>query len=155
MDGELTGWARKKEAKWGTPIPPGLKHGTRSHVRYVYGCDCVTCIPPDLHRGGPRIIEDRPLTRVERSRRSRENLRGKPVPERVKHGLYTYQVYACRCDLCVKTHRASQAAKANLWRETARGHWVDLPSGMTVLHWPSRTTAPMWVCPDCEEVIFP
>jgi hypothetical protein len=139
---------------WGKPIPPGLKHGTHSHARYIYGCDCATCIPPGLHRGGPRIIEERPLTRRERSRRSRQNLYGKPVPAHVKHGIYAYNVYGCTCDICRKAKRAQLERKRDAWRAAARGHWVDLPSGLTVLHWPPADAPPMWTCPHCKELIF-
>jgi cytochrome c5 len=147
----LSAFHQEQARLWGKPVPPHIRHHQRGRSRYVYGCTCELCIPPGLHPGGPRLGENA-LTGAERRKRSREKLRGKPVPSHVKHGIYAAQVYRCPCDVCHKAKLAQREAQRNRWRETSHGHWVDLPSGFTVLHWPPANAQPGWECPECGEV---
>jgi hypothetical protein len=145
----LNRYQRDRAKFYGLTPPAGVQHGPQTTARRIYGCPCETC-HPDYPPGRTRILEERPLTRAERSKRSRQNLYGKPVPAHVKHGLYAYNVYGCHCALCNKAKQVEREKKVNRWRATARGHWVDLPSGITVLHWPPTDSAG-WTCPDCGE----
>lgn len=131
---------------WGSPVPEGLKHGRNTFAAQCYGCDCSLCLPSGQRR---RIREDRPLTTSERQRRSRANLKGTPVPEGTLHGAYTYRIYGCRCDLCIKAKAAEHQRLQNAWRATARGVWTELGESV-ILHWKPATAGPDWICPDCH-----
>lgn len=113
------------EKYWGLPVPDGLKHGNNSWARAAYGCSCKECLPTGQRTWVHREDRPAPLTATERSRRSRANLRGKPVPPNVKHGIYARKFYGCPCDVCKEaTRRASHRSKnAWMYRETA-GHWT-------------------------------
>ncbi len=129
---------------WGLPVPGHLKHGKGSYAGKVYGCACPLCLPSGRRATRP----DRIPTHAERQRRLRTAKRRRPVPAGTKHGIYAYQVYQCRCDVCVKVHAENLARHRNAWRATARGHWSDLPD-VTVVHWPPTGTGADWVCPHC------
>lgn len=140
---------------WGLPVPGHLQHGKGTFAKKVYGCDCVECLPSGRRR---QVNGGRPLTGRERRMRSRHNLKGKPVPPGVKHGIYTYNVYGHRCDDCLAASRAERERRENRWRETARGHWsTAIRDGheVDVIHWPPAELDEPWICPDCEYKIIP
>ncbi len=145
-------WAEAREKYWGAPIPEGLKHGSNTWVARVYGCGCSTCLP-----SGQRIWKNvegatGPLSGTERRRRSREKLYGQPVPDDVKHGIYTYQVYGCRCPACMEAKNGQNAKRQNAWRKTARGRWLtskdETGAPLEIICWPPANAGPDWTCPD-------
>lgn len=140
---------------WGAPVPSHLKHGKGTFAKKVYGCDCRDCLPSGRRN---RRSDGKPFTPRERRLRSRMKLRGKPVPPGVKHGIYTYNVYQCRCDDCRAANRAERVRTENRWRKTARGHWsTEVRDGkqVEVIHWPPATLDEAWICPDCDYKIIP
>lgn len=145
----MSKYSEAKAKFWGLPVPPHLIHGQNRRAGNIYGCDCELCLP-----SGRRLKErGRPLTRQERTRRSRQNLYGKPVPPGVKHGIYTYRVYGCTCEACRAANRAERWRAKNRWRETARGHWsTAIRDGhqVDVIHWPPAELDEPWLCPDCD-----
>lgn len=96
-----------------------------------------------------RILDTRPLTHAERQRRSRANLRGKPVPPHIKHGsTWARKAYGCGCDVCVAVKRAEDHRRRWGWLETAYGIY-DFGPEVTTIHWPPSDAGPDWTCPTC------
>ena len=131
-----------------------LKHYPGGLARRRFGCDCRKCLPSGQagSGSGPRIL-DRPLTPSERRRRSRQNLRDKPVPPGVKHGIYAARVYNCKCSTCRAVRNLHNDRKRRPWRYGigVQGRWRELggQKGKTVVCWPPRDAGPNWVCPEC------
>lgn len=123
---------------YGLPVPPHLEHGKLT-AKSIYGCDCKVCLPSGRRN---RINGDR-LSRRDRSKRLRDSKRGQPVPEGVKHGVYAYNVYGHRCEICRAEHKD---ARRRTEMRKRRGEWINRPDGITVVHWPAREG---WACPDC------
>lgn len=131
-----TKFQRDKERFWGLPVPPHLKHGG-SRAKGVYGCDCKACLPS----GRRNKLDGEPLTSTERSRKLRENKKGEPVPPDVKHGIYGYDVYSCRCEVCVE---ASNSRRRVDWRlRNSYGEWIQREDGVTIVHWPRGVSCPI------------
>lgn len=143
---------QQRKELWGLPVPEGLKHGPPTKANLAYGCNCTKCLPSGRRYAGTT------LSTTERGRRLRKNKRGKPVPEGVKHGIYPYRVYRCRCDFCVHAHRLQgrrkrerlQRKREPLRRQPAVGFW-SVRGDNDVLHWPPAGEGP-WTCPDCSQV---
>lgn len=130
---------------WGSPVPPHLPHG-RSRARTIYGCGCKICLPSGRRR--PPRGEGTPA--VERQKKSRLNLQGKPVPEGTKHGVYTYKFYRCRCPICQAAHNVQAHRYRNPWMyRPTRGRWTE-SEGTTILCWPPAGAGPDWKCPHEE-----
>lgn len=130
--------AASRERLKGAPMPKGLKHGPQSWARRVYQCGCRECLPS----GKRRPAKGRGATQAEKARRLRENKRGKPVPDTVKHGKYAYKVYACRCDVC---RAAAQKGRSgpDISQYAEQGE-------VSVIHWPPIGEG-MWECPACHQ----
>lgn len=127
---------------WGLPVPGHLKHGVRTTAARFYGCDCKLCLPSGKRRG--------PGTpQAERQRKSVQRLRGTPVPPDLKHGIYVYRAYGCKCDVCRAAKAANKRQVDNRWRATACGDWQD-GAELTTVHWPPRGFG-WWECPHCAE----
>lgn len=136
---------RQRPARWGLPVPPGLKHGQRTKAKAAYGCDCSLCLPSGRRNRPPGQRKPQ----GERNRALRAAKKGKPVPEGTKHGLYAYRTYACRCRVCVVANNENRP-KSN-WRDKAHGRWsTALRNGeeYDILCWPPRTAGPAWTCPE-------
>lgn len=143
--------ADRRAQCWGLPVPEGLGHGMNTVAKKFYGCDCSVCLPSGQRR--PPKGEGKGL--AQRQRESRERLRGKPVPDHVRHGPYAYKVYRCRCDVCVARRHEAVAAMAAKKRR-GRGHWHDdVERGVTVVHWPPADLSEPWLCPTCDYKIIP
>lgn len=139
-----TSYADQQRRYWGAPVPPHLKHGQATYVAQIYGCACKICLPSGRRRGKgvtPPAI---------RQKKSREKLRGTPVPPGTKHGVYTYKVYGCRCPLCQDAHRLQVHRHNNPWMyRPTRGRWT-VDGEKTILCWPPAGAAPDWKCPHEE-----
>lgn len=135
-----TKYARQKAKYWGAPVPNHMQHGVQSHARKVYGCTCADC--------RPEVVRPGRTPGVERNRKLRAAKQGTSVPEGRRHSLYTYRIYACRCDICLAAKAATRAEESNAWRARATGRWDERADGMTVLHWPPVGHG-VWTCPDC------
>lgn len=131
---------------WGLPVPPHLKHGPNTWAKQAYGCGCRVCLPSG--RRWHVTEEKKTLTGAERRRRSRNNLRGKPVPSGTKHGVYTYRVYNCRCDVCSAADSRTRWRRRWAWLTRARGSYEFLPDKI-IVHWPPATAGADWTCPEC------
>lgn len=133
-----------KEEHWGTPVPPGRKHGRESYTAKIYGCDCKLCLPS----GRRRADRGQGVDHATRQKKLRANKKGTPVPAGTKHGIYTYKTYGCRCDICVQTNRRrNRHQKSWAWLENATGHYA-FDAKVTVIHWPPVGRG-IWTCPDC------
>lgn len=140
-------FAERRARYLGKPVPAGLKHGTNSYARRIYGCGCAECVPSGKRTWKNRNHEDRPLTHAERQKKLRSNKRGKPVPPGTKHGTYAGRVYGCTCPICKAAKRRETARSANRWRSTAHGRWTTVGKSEMIC-WPPRDAGPDWVCPD-------
>lgn len=145
-------WAARRERYWGAPVPPNLKHGQVTYVAKVYGCACSACLPSGKRTYRNDEARERPFTPTERRKRSRHNLRGKPVPEGVKHGIYTYKVYQCRCAPCCQAEADRKSRARPPWQAKARGRWTESKDSagfpVDVICWPPAGAGPDWKCPD-------
>lgn len=145
-----TAHQRAKDAHWGLPVPPGCKHGQGTWAAKVYGCDCKKCLPTGrrLRPRGQRIPH------AERQQKLRESKHGQPVPPSVKHGIYAYKIYGCRCDPCVLASNARRRRRTWAWLKNATGHYAFAAKkdadnfDVDVIHWPPAGTG-IWTCPDC------
>lgn len=138
--------AREVELHWGAPVPAHLKHGSNTYASRVYGCSCRSCLPS----GRRRPAKGQGAPRREVHRRSRNRLNGRPVPPGVKHGIYTYNVYGCRCDTCRETSARRLYRQRRAWRATAHGRWVE-HGDTTTICWPPAGAGPDWAC-ECDAV---
>lgn len=138
-------YAEEKARHWGAPVPPHLKHGRNTYAFKVYGCDCLVCLPA----GKRRVMTPGGTPAKERNRKLRENKWGKPVPPGVKHGIYAYKVYGCRCDICKTAANSQREEYRNTWRTRATGSWSKQGKA-DVLHWPPVGRG-IWTCPDCGQ----
>lgn len=134
---------------WGLPVPSHLKHGTNTWAAKVYGCDCKLCLPS----GKRRSRNGEGKSARQRQRESRARLLGQPVPPDVKHGVYAYHMYGCRCPTCRGARSDQQYRRKNRWRETSRGEWTER-DGKDIIHWPPRDAEYPWVCPTCDHKIM-
>lgn len=143
---------RDKDHFWGMPVPGHLKHGQGSRSAKVYGCECEACWP-----SGIRYVKGVLTPHAERQKALRERKQGQPVPAEVKHGIYAYRVYGCRCDICVATNRRARKRQRSTWRNTTTGHWGSSKDAtgapLDVLHWPPVGHGD-WTCPSCGQ-LFP
>lgn len=136
-------YQRQKAKFWGQPIPDGLKHGTNSHARKMYGCQCEDCRPSRESPGSG-------ASHADRQRKLRQAKRGTPVPPGVKHGIYAYKVYGCPCDICVASNNRARRRRRQSWRTKATGSWGSGKDGTDVLHWPPVGVG-TWTCPACGQ----
>lgn len=128
----------RREARqrcWGLPVPSHLKHGKGTRACDVYGCDCKACLPSGRRTWKNSESGERAMTRAERQRKSRKKLRGQPVPEGTKHGVYTYRTYGCPCAACKAANRQDRHKRRNAWMYTATGHW-SVGGGKDRIWWP-------------------
>lgn len=147
--------AEYRAERLGQPVPPGLKHGPRQLSRKHWGCECELCRPEPDWAAKPRGRGARGgLTHSEAQRALRHRKRGKPVPPGVKHGIYCYRTYGCRCDICRFELNGARTRRRNAWRETAHGRWrteVRTNGPVEVICWPPKDAGPDWVCPCTAE----
>ena len=139
-------FAERRARYLGKPVPAGLKHGTNSYARRIYGCGCAECVPSGKRTWKNRNQEDRPLRHAERQKKLRRAKKGEPVPAGTKHGLYTYRVYGCRFEVCRAAKTADHERRAEAWRATSYGRWTTVGDYETIC-WPPRDAGPDWVCP--------
>lgn len=141
-------YAVDQKRHWGLPAPAHLQHGPGTRACQIYGCSCSTCLPS----GRRRKPHGKGDSSTVRQRRSRHKLKGKPVPPGVKHGIYAFKYYGCKCEDCQAANRERLHRQRHPWmyRET-RGHW-STRGDLTVLHWPPAAAGKDWTCPECGEV---
>lgn len=144
-----TKYAQEKARLWGKPVPEGNKHGPRSYAARYYGCPCKVCLPSGRRKWINAEDREAPMTHAERQKKLREAKKGKPVPEGVKHGIYTARVYQCPCEVCkAAKKKSSRQEKRRSWRDRAYGHWTTA-NGVDTICWPPKDAGPDWVCPGC------
>lgn len=139
---------RAKARYWGLPVPPNLIHGNMSYAARIYGCNCKLCLPSGKRSWTNTEGRTGPKTPHERNRELRANKKGQPVPEGTKHGVYTYNVYNCRCAACKKAYALENERKRNAWRANSHGRW-DTREEVDIICWPPKNADPDWVCPSC------
>lgn len=151
----MSRWTERRDRFYGTPVPPGIKHGA-AYARYTYGCECKVCRPAGWVTRSPNG-HGKPAT--QRNREYRDRKAGQPVPASVAHGSYTaWRIYKCQCPVDVAARKQARRDRDNAWRKTARGHWHDeVRDGkeVTVIHWPPRELTEPWVCPTCDWKVMP
>jgi hypothetical protein len=165
-------WDEIREIYSGRPMAPNLIHGGDSWARRAYGCRCEVCMgprrrptgkgrAPRLHGPGTwsrRVLKcaceicttnpdrKKPMTHQERQKKLRQAKRGQPVPPTVKHGIYVYKTYACRCEVCLAAERLRVHKNKNPWMyRPTRGRWKE-ENGLTTLCWPPAGAGPDWRC---------
>lgn len=148
---EKSKWQLYKERHWGAPVPPHLKHGPATAAMKVYGCDCEVCLPSGRRYWQNTEGATGPAPYIERDKKMRTAKRGTPVPANVKHGVYAYRVYACRCPVCMAARQANDERRRWLWLWRARGTWTmrrdEEGNELDVICWPPATAGPDWRCP--------
>lgn len=141
-------YAKAKAAKWGKPVPGHLKHGPNNYAARVYGCGCKVCLPSGRRKWVNTEGATGPKSRTQRNAELRAKKKNTPVPDGVKHGVYTYRVYNCRCPTCQAAAAVVAARQANAWRAIAHGRWTTVGDSETIC-WPPKNAGPDWVCPSC------
>lgn len=112
-------------------------------------------------KNGPRegVVWARTLglptpSHAQRQIKLRQAKQGTQVPPDLAHGVYTYRVYRCRCDICIAAKQAGDQRRRieNHWTTRARGRYSEGKDGdgspTTIVCWPPRNAPPDWVCPD-------
>lgn len=141
-------FAERKRKLWGTPVPPGVKHGPNTHAAKYRGCDCRVCLPSGRRTWRNTEGATGPKDRNAHHGALRARKKGTPVPENVKHGVYGYRIYGCRCEACRAAIREVGLRQRNAWREKSHGRWTTVGEFETIC-WPPRDAGPNWVCPSC------
>ncbi len=136
-----------KKRHWGAPTPPTIKHGPNTYAAKVYGCPCKVCLPSGRRKWMNREDgEPAALTHAQRQKRLRQSKKNTPVPPGTKHGIYTYRIYNCRCDICQAAQAAAHHQQINAWRENAHGRWTTVGENEMIC-WPPADAGPDWICP--------
>lgn len=141
-------YAEAKRRLWGEPIPSHLKHGPNTYAVKYYGCPCGICLPSGRRTWANTEDATGPKSHAERQKALRLAKRGQAVPASVKHGVYAYWTYDCKCDICSSAVSRGLARRRNAWRSRARGRWTTVGENEMIC-WPPRDAEPDWICPDC------
>lgn len=148
-----TAFQRAKQELWGLPVPAGRNHGPATWSRKVYGCPCPTCLPSREVTWKSDEGRTRSYTSAERQKRSRENLRGRPVPLGTKHGLYVRRFYGCKCPICSDAVRLRNHRAKNPWMyRRTHGHW-SMDGKSDIIWWPRKDqTSADCTLPNCLHI---
>lgn len=139
--------AQHRAEKWGTPVPPNLKHGTKTWAADVYGCGCALCLP-----SGKRHATTPTRTSWERKLARRSQLWGTPVPAGVEHGNSrpARVIYGCECTVCLPSGKRQHRDGRGKWQRDLRQReqvWGG-PVPDHLKHGPNKRAARIYGC-DC------